>query len=93
MKLVFRPEAKADMNGIYDYLLEVSESIQTAHNIINKIRKSCDILEVFPFAGRATDYLGKEVRVLISADLATIFYSVESDSVEILRVFYKGRDF
>ncbi len=93
MRLFFRPEAKADMNGIYDYLLEVSESIQAAHNVINKIRKSCDILEVFPFAGRATEHLAGDVRVLISADLATIFYSLENDTVEILRVFYKGRDF
>ncbi len=91
--LFYRPEARADLAKLYDYIAEQSGH-ERAIGYIRRIQASCEKLKTFPESGRRRDELRPGVRILGFERRVVIAYMVlPSGDVEIGRVFYGGRDY
>lgn len=93
MNLIFTNDAELDLNEIYDYIKLSSFSTKIAQDNLNKIIESTMNLTIFPLIGRTFEYDGLEARIISTHKQFTIIYLSNEDNVEILRVFYKGRDY
>ncbi len=93
-KIILRPAAEADLDGIYDHIIDHGGSHETAIGYLRRIREGCEHLRIFPHAGRARDDLRPGVRLLTFERRVVIAYSVlPSDDIELGRVFYGGRNY
>jgi toxin ParE1/3/4 len=96
MKLValrIRRQAHEDIKSIYDWIVAQYGDIQAARRIADDIYTRCEGLVEFPFKGRSRDDLSKGMRVLPFEKKAIIAYRVVADTIEIMNVFYGGRDY
>lgn len=92
--LFYRPEARADLAKLYDYIVEQSSSHDRAQGYVRRIQVACEKLKAFPEVGRLRDDLRPGVRILGFERRVVIVYMVlASGDVEIGRVFYGGRDY
>lgn len=92
--LFYRPEARADLAKLYDYIVEQSSSHDRAQGYVRRIQAACEKLKAFPEVGRLRDDLRPGVRILGFERRVVIVYMVlASGDVEIGRVFYGGRDY
>jgi toxin ParE1/3/4 len=64
-----------------------------ADRFLQEIEQRCESLVDFPLQGRARSDLGPGYRVLFFARRVVIVYRLIEDRLEILRVFYGGRDY
>lgn len=91
-KVVFRPEAEADLFSLYRYIAEHSGHDRAA-SYIARIETSCRALATFPQRGAARDDLAPGIRIIGFERRVSIAFQIEGDTVRIVRVFYGGRDF
>lgn len=91
LKVVFRPAAAADLDQIDDFIAQ--DSPQRAIAFVRRIRDRCATLCDMPERGPARTDLGAGVRLLTYEKRVVIAYRIRSDVVEILRIFYAGRDY
>jgi toxin ParE1/3/4 len=89
-RLLFRPGAESDLDALDDYIAQ--DSPERAFAFIQRIRGACDTLRQFPESGRARDDLSPGLRTLAFERRVVIAYLVSAEAVEIVRVFYGGRD-
>jgi toxin ParE1/3/4 len=89
----YRPEASRDLADIYRIVLRVSASPVTARRFVERIRERCRRIGVLPRAGRPRDDLFPGLRTVPFERKAVITYRVVEDHVEIVNVFYGGRDY
>ena len=83
MKIVLADKAKSDLFRIYSYVEQRSPA--AAEKILSRIDKKFDQLTWFPFIGRERSSLAPGLRsVIVGTHL--IFYTVEDDSIIIVRV-------
>jgi toxin ParE1/3/4 len=61
--------------------------------LADKLYSRCESLAEFPLKGRARDDLMKGLRVLPFEKKAIIAYRILADMVEVLNMFYDGRDY
>lgn len=93
-RLFYRPEARADLAKLYDYIVEESGSHDRALGYIRRIQASCEKLKTLPEVGTLRDDLRPGVRILGFERRVVVVYTVlPSGDVEIGRVFYGGRDY
>lgn len=86
----FTPEAKDDLFDLYDFIADRS-SPKCAIGYINRIKKSCLNLQVFPERGTNRDDLRPGLRVMGFEHRVLIAFRMDADSVAILRILYGGR--
>jgi toxin ParE1/3/4 len=91
-KIVFRPEAEADLFSLYRYIADRSGRDRAA-SYIARIETSCMALANFPERGTARDDLAPGIRIVGFERRVSIAFQVKGDTVRIVRVFYGGRDF
>ena len=84
------PEAKRDIDGIWDYLKEQA-SVRVADEAIQRILRACNILVRHPFAGRPRADLIPGLRSILSNPYS-VFYRVGETKIEIVRVVHQRRD-
>jgi toxin ParE1/3/4 len=84
------PDARADLSEIWTYYVKVAGR-HTADKIVREIGEVCRLLEDHPFAGRARDEVRPGVRS-IAARPHVVFYRVNNDVAEIVRVLDGRRD-
>lgn len=84
------PEARADLSEIRNYYMQVAGR-HTADRIVREIGEACRLLEDHPFAGRARNEVRPGLRS-IAAHPHAIFYRVNNDVAEIVRVLDGRRD-
>ena len=89
MRLVFRPEAEADLVEIYDYIAE--DSPVQAGKFVALIRSKCEPLRQYPQMGRSRDDLRPGLRSLTVERYLMIYRALE-DVVEIVSVVHGSRD-
>jgi toxin ParE1/3/4 len=87
-----RAQANQDTKEIFDWISSESGHPPTAENFIGRIYDACQTLGEFPLKGRARDDLKQGVRTLPFERIAVITYRVLTDEVEVLNIFYGGRD-
>jgi toxin ParE1/3/4 len=89
----FRPTAVAELAAIFDYVLEISRSLQIARGFTLRIRERCERIGHAPYGGRPRDDLAPGLRTAPFERSAVIAYVIENDRVLITNIFYGGRDY
>lgn len=87
----FSPEARTHLAEIYRYIAAAS-SPGVALNYTDQILDFCEGLGAFPLRGMARDDIRESIRIVVFKRRVTIAYSVDRGRVEILGVFYGGRE-
>lgn len=85
--------AIADLMNIAHYIAEESGSIETALAFTNRIERRCHKIGDAPNGGAPRPDLGKDIRLVPFEKSAVIIYRVIEEAVEIVSVFYGGRDY
>jgi toxin ParE1/3/4 len=89
--IIWSPEARADLSGIWDYY-SAAASPRTADAIIRRIVGTTRMLEDHPFAGRSRDEVRDGLRSVAAAP-HVIFYRVTiGKTAEIVRIIDGRRD-
>lgn len=88
-----RPGATQDLKDIYDWVASQSGFPQIAEKLVNRIFDRCESLGEFPLKGRARDDLQPGVRILPFERTAIIAYRILAGEVEVINIFYGGRDY
>ncbi len=91
-EIYFRPQAEADLIGLYEYIAEKS-SPRIAGGYIDRIEAACMALAEFPERGTRRDDLAPGLRTIGFERRATIAFRVVRTRVEIMTIAYGGRDF
>jgi plasmid stabilization system protein ParE len=89
-KVVFAPEARDDLNELYDYISKHSGP-ERAMTYIERIEKACMSLQTLPNRGTLREDLRPGLRVTGFERRALIAFRVSPKSVAILRILYGGR--
>jgi len=90
-KVIFAPEAEAQLTALYRYLASEA-SPDVADHFIGAILDRCERLENFPHRGTPRDDLRPGLRTLSFRRRVTIAYAVDEGQVAILGIFYGGQD-
>lgn len=88
MKVVFSPEAKQDLDEIFDYILRDAPSM--AQVVLERISQRIRQLAKMPHLGRIGRVPGTRELVVPKTPFV-IPYQVTGDSLEILRVYHGAR--
>ena len=88
-RLLFAPSAAADLEEIYSHISE--EAPSAARNQVKRILGTADSLREFPEMGQARDRLSPGLRSVVK-DNYVIFYYLNDDRIEIVRVLHGRRD-
>jgi len=91
LPVVFRPGAVADLADIHGFIS--SDSPFNADRFTEAIRQRCAKLGDMPFAGRQRDDITSGLRVAAFRRRVVIAYRVSSSEIQVLRIFYGGRDY
>jgi toxin ParE1/3/4 len=90
-KVTFRPVAKDDLQNIFRYIS--NDSPERAIAYVRRLHERCETLADFPELGRQRDDLALGLRILAFERSAVIAYRLGGDAVQIVNVFYRGRDY
>jgi toxin ParE1/3/4 len=93
LPVVFRQGATNDLDGIFDYLLEQGASIRVARGFVGRIEAQCERIGNVPAGYPARPELGQDIRVAPFEHSAVIVYRPTDAVVEILRIYYGGRNY
>jgi toxin ParE1/3/4 len=90
-KVVFSPEAEADLNSLFDH---IAESAGSARALVysERIARFCMNLSNFSERGVRRDDLRVGLRTIGFERRVTIAFHVTPDTVTIDRMLYGGRD-
>jgi toxin ParE1/3/4 len=88
----FRPQAEADLFGLYRYIAEES-GLAVAGGYIDRIEAACMALATFPKRGTKRDDIRPGLRIIGFERRATIAFEIGKREVVIVRIFYGGQDF
>lgn len=88
-KVVFRPEAEADLIAIALFIS--GRSAQRALEFVARLRQRCAMLEQLPHAGRPREELGAGLRSVIERPYV-VPYRVLDSTVEIVAIIRGARD-
>jgi toxin ParE1/3/4 len=87
--LIFRPEARADLVTIAEFIAH--DSVPRARQFVARLQKRCEILVNHPLAGRSRDEFGDGVRSLAERPYI-IFYRLVGGDVEIVAFVHGARN-
>lgn len=90
-KVVWRPQARADLLALYDWIAEVADP-EVAFSYASRIEDACARLATFPGRGSPRPDLADGVRTTAFQRRVIIAYSADEDAVTILRVVSGARD-
>jgi toxin ParE1/3/4 len=91
-RLVFRPQARADIRSLHDYIAEKA-SAAVAAAYISRLQGACEQLLTFPERGTARTEVAPGVRIIGFEHRTSIAFRVEGNTVRILRLLHGGQDF
>jgi toxin ParE1/3/4 len=87
MALIWLPEAKADIQRLFDFLVEVNPA--AAGRAVRLIRAGADRLRDHPRLGRPMgDGLRRELYLPFAGGAYILRYRLEGDSIIIIRVWH-----
>jgi toxin ParE1/3/4 len=90
-ELVYAPQAVADLEEIYSFIAQ--DSPDRAAAFVADIRQRCHLLLDSPELGPRRPNLGKGVRIYPMRRRVVVVYVIRAAAIEVLRVFYAGRDY
>lgn len=89
--VLFAPEARDDLTNIYDWI-EKSSSPSVALSFLGRIEAYCLGFDLAAERGTRRDDIRPGLRIVGFERTLTLGFSVENDTVTILRIFYAGSD-
>lgn len=91
--VLFREEAITDLEEVAAYLAAQGAHEIVVRNFLQRIRMQCEAIGSLPEGYPERPDLGPEIRLAPFERLAMIAFRVTNDAVEIVNVFYGGRDY
>lgn len=91
--VIYREEALADIEQIIRYLRDQDVSLAAAHAFVDRIVARCERIGNVPEGNPLRPDLGPGIRLAPFERSAVILYCVTGATVEIVRIFYGGRDY
>lgn len=88
-RCVISPSASRDLNAIVDYFVE--HNIEAGERLLKEFNQKCQNLTRFPNLGKRYAQIREDLRG-VPLDGYIIFYRVQGDDVEILRVVSGRQD-
>ncbi len=89
MKLRWMPQARADLQAIYDYIAE--DSPQNAARMIERLLDRAERMVDFPQSGRKVpEYQREDIREVIESPYR-IIYRTLPDRIDVLTVMHSAR--
>jgi len=92
VRIVFSPEAEADLLGLYAYIAEKT-SPALALGFTDAIIDFCQSFTTFPNRGTRRDDIRAGLRTTGFRHQVTIAFDVAEKTVSIIGIYYGGRDF
>ena len=92
-EVVYRPEAIADIDNVFLYILEASRNASVAAAFTDRVFERCERIGDAPRGGVAREDLGLGIRMVPFEKSAVILYRVEEETVVVVNIFYGGRDY
>ncbi|TWT09507.1 type II toxin-antitoxin system RelE/ParE family toxin [Reyranella sp. CPCC 100927] len=89
-ELIYRPLAEEDLQDIYLYI--AADNPQRAFDFVSDIRSRCVLLCDTPALGPSRPRLGAGLRIYPIRRRVVVIYRVLETAIEVVRVFYGGRD-
>ena len=93
LRVRYRPEAYADLENIFRFVVRISSNQITAEHFVKRIKARCDRIGNVPYGGRPRDDLEPGLRTVPFESSAVVAYKVEDNCVRITNIFYGGRDY
>lgn len=90
-RLFWAPAAKRDLRDIWRYYARIA-SPDVADNLLREISRAAERAGENPLAWRARDEIRPGLRSVLARPY-TIFYRLQEDTAEIVRVLHERRDF
>jgi toxin ParE1/3/4 len=91
-RVVFSPEAEEQLAALYSYIA-ASASSATAARYTEAIVTYCEGLCSFPHRGTRRDDVRPGLRITNYRKRAVIAFTVDTEQVSIIGVFYGGQDY
>lgn len=91
-RIVLAPEARDQLNAIYDYIASVA-SPDIARRFTDGILDRLGQLADYPFRGISRDDVRPNLRTISWRRRVAMAYAVDGTNVVIVGIFYGGRDF
>jgi toxin ParE1/3/4 len=88
--VIWSPEARSDLSEIWDYYVKVAGR-HTADRVVRGIGHACAMLDNHPFGGRGRNEVRPGLRSIVASP-HVVFYRVNNDVAEIVRVLDGRRD-
>jgi toxin ParE1/3/4 len=89
----FTEEALSDLEDIFFLLVDNGAAVETGLRYLDRIKQKCKRIGDVPNGYPLKPKLGAGIRTVPFERSATIIYRVVPGSVEIIRIFYGGRDY
>lgn len=90
-RVVFRPEALAQLEELYDFIAHAG-SPGNAASFTEAIVSFCESLANFPYRGVSREDLRPGLRTIGYRKRVVIAYAVLNETVAIVGIFFGGRD-
>lgn len=87
------PSALDDIESIYLYIFEQSLNAAVAAGFTDRILDRAERIGDVPNGGAPRPHLGEGIRLVAFERSAVIVYRVVIETVEVVNVFYGGRDY
>jgi len=94
-RVYFMPDAIKDLEDIYLYVVEQSGFPVRAWDYMQRLKSKCQELEIYPIRDQLRSDLVEGVRIypLDNKAVAAFFVNETDLTVQVLNVFYGGRDY
>jgi len=88
-RVLFRPDAEADLSAIAVHVAKHSKS--RARALVQRLQARCLVLVAHPLAGRPRPELGEDLRSLSDRPYVLVYRLVGND-VEVIAILHGARD-
>lgn len=90
--VVYSPRAEQQLTDLYSWIVAETGFPDRAEAYVSELLDYCDNLALFPFVGAARDDLRPGIRTIGFRRRVVIAFAPTDARVEILGVYYGGRD-
>lgn len=85
-------DAEQDLDDIYDYIAEESQSPGTAARFLRRINAKCELYAQEPLLGESRPDIGERIRIFPHQSYVVLYRPVD-DGIEVIRVLHGARHF